>query len=128
MTADLGGHPVVVWSIAAGEASRTFDEIVVAVAPDRLDEVADAIRARSPSVRVIPGGATRTASSWAALDATSADVLAIHDSARPFAPPSLFARCVEVASREGSAVAGIALSDTIRRADEAGVSLEELER
>jgi 2-C-methyl-D-erythritol 4-phosphate cytidylyltransferase len=77
---------------------------------------------------VIAGGETRTASAWAALDATHARILAIHDAARPFASPSLFRRCVETATREGGAVAGLPLADTIRRADEAGVSVEEIER
>ena len=80
-------------------------------------------------MRVIAGGATRTASSWAALDAAAdADVIAIHDAARPFVPPSLFRRCVEIAEAEGSAVAGLPLADTVRRADEAGKSREEIER
>ena len=75
------------------------------------------------------GGATRTQSSWAALAAAhDADVIAIHDSARPFVPPSLFARCVEIARAEGSAVAGLPLADTVRRADEAGVAIEEVSR
>lgn len=81
-----------------------------------------------PAVRVIAGGETRTASSWAALDATDALVIAIHDAARPFVSPALFARCVEVARKDGAATAGQPLADTIRRADEAGTSLEELER
>ena len=55
-------------------------------------------------------------------------MLAIHDAARPFVQPALFARCVEGATRDGSAIAGIPLADTVRRADEAGASLEELER
>jgi 2-C-methyl-D-erythritol 4-phosphate cytidylyltransferase len=37
-------------------------------------------------------------------------------------------RCVEIAEAEGSAVAGLPLADTIRRANEAGASREEIER
>jgi len=127
-TADLGGHPVLSWSIAAAEAADVFDEIVVAAAPERLDALASLVGARHHRVRVVAGGDTRTASSWRALEATGAEVLAIHDAARPFAPAGLFARCVETARREGAAAAGVPLADTVRRADEAGVSLEELER
>jgi 2-C-methyl-D-erythritol 4-phosphate cytidylyltransferase len=126
--ADLGGHPLVVWSIAAADASGIFDEIVVVAAPTRVAGVESALRSRYPRIKVVAGGNTRTASSWAALDATDAGILAIHDAARPFASPALFARCVEMARREGAAVAGQPLPDTVRRADEAGVSLAELER
>lgn len=128
VTAELGGHPVLCWSIAAAQASGVFDEIVVVAAPERIASVEDVVRPRYPAVRVVPGGATRTASSWAALEGTSRAILAIHDAARPFASPSLFARCVDVARREGAAAAGLPLADTVRRADEAGTSLEELER
>lgn len=128
VVADLGGVPVVCWSIAAAEASAIFDEVVVVANPLRLEAIAAAVHRRYRSVRVVAGGATRTASSWVALDATTAAVIAIHDAARPFVSPSLFARCVDAACRDGSGIAGLALADTVRRADEAGMSVEELER
>lgn len=128
VTAELGPLPVVCWSIAAARASGLFDEIVVIAAPVRLEAVSALVTPRFAGVRVVAGGAQRTASSWAALDATEAPVIAIHDAARPFASAELFSRCLETARREGSAIAGIPLADTVRRADEAGRSLEELER
>src|SRR2546430_1908146 len=128
--ADLGGRPVLAWSIAAARASGAFDRIVIVTRPDRPSGPIEAIaRAAAPGTTVVAGGETRTHSTWAALAAAQdADVIAIHDSARPFAPPSLFARCVEIARQEGSAVAGLPLADTVRRADEAGVALEEISR
>jgi len=128
VTAELGPLPVVCWSIAAARASGLFEEIVVVAAPARLEATRDVLGGRYPDVRVVPGGSERTASSWAALDSTKAPVLLIHDAARPFAPAALFERCVRSAAESGSGVAGIPLADTVRRADEAGRSLEELER
>jgi 2-C-methyl-D-erythritol 4-phosphate cytidylyltransferase len=114
--------------LQAGEAAGCFREIVVVAPAEKIAAVAAVAKGRD-GVRVLAGGATRTASSWAALDASGdADVLAIHDAARPFVPPSLFQRCVEIARAEGSAVAGLPLADTVRRADEAGASREEIER
>ncbi len=127
--ADLGGHPVIAWSLAAGVAARCFDEIMVVAPITNLEQVSRVVQERAPHARVVPGGETRTASSWAALDAApDADVIAIHDAARPFVPPSLFARCVEIALADGSAVAGLPLADTVRRADEAGAATEEVSR
>jgi 2-C-methyl-D-erythritol 4-phosphate cytidylyltransferase len=126
--ADLGGHPVLVWSLQAGQVAGCFREIVV-VAPAANVAAVSAVTQAFPGVRVVSGGATRTASSWAALDAApEADVVAVHDAARPFVPPSLLHRCVEIAEAEGSAVAGLPLADTVRRANEAGASREEIER
>ena len=124
--ADLGGQPVIAWSIAAARAAQCFDDIVVVAPKDKVPAFAKVTGDRA---RVVAGGDTRTASSWAALDALAdADVIAIHDAARPFAPPSLYARCIEIASADGSAVAGLPLADTVRRADEAGAATEELSR
>jgi len=127
VSADLGGRPVLVWSLAAAAASGAFDEIIV-VAPRGRESAVSAL-AMGYGVRVISGGASRTASSWAALDALSgSDIVVIHDAARPFAAPSLFARLVAEAAEHGSAVPGLAVVDTVRRADTAGRSLEEVDR
>lgn len=126
--ADLGGHSVLVWSLQAGQVAGCFREIIVVAPSEKLGAVTAVTKGRE-GVRVIAGGATRTASSWAALDAAGdADVIAVHDAARPFVPPSLFQRCVEIARAGGSAVAGLPLADTVRRANEAGAAREEIER
>jgi 2-C-methyl-D-erythritol 4-phosphate cytidylyltransferase len=127
--ADLGGQPVLAWSLASALAARCFDDLLVVAPKTNLEEVRRTVEARAPGAHVIAGGATRTASSWAALDAAGgADVIAIHDAARPFVPPSLFARCVDLAAADGSAVAGLPLADTVRRADEVGAATEEISR
>ncbi len=127
--ADLGGQPLIAWSLASGLSARCFDEIVVVAPSNNLEQVTRVVQERAPHARVVAGGATRTASSWAALDAApQAEIIAIHDAARPFAPPNLFSRCVEIATAEGSAVAGLPLADTVRRADEAGAAVEEVSR
>ena len=126
VTADLGGSPALLWSLAAAAASGAFAEIVVVVPPDRLPAIAGLVGSRA---RVIAGGSTRTASSWAALDALRAHgIIAIHDAARPFATPSLFATVVAVAAEYGSAVPGLAVAETVRRADLAGRAVEEVDR
>ena len=127
--ADLGGQPLLAWSLASGAAAGCFDDVIVVAPNNNLARVIKAVQECAPTARVIAGGLTRTASSWAALDAAEgADVLAIHDAARPFVPPSLFERCVSIALAEGSAVAGLPLADTVRRADEAGAATEEVSR
>jgi 2-C-methyl-D-erythritol 4-phosphate cytidylyltransferase len=123
---ELGGHPVLLWSIAAAEASGAYAEIVVVAPAARLAGLAMLVGDRA---RVVAGGPTRTASSWAGLSALTAhEVIAIHDAARPFASPSLFAKVVAVAAEHGSGVPGLAIAETVRRADEAGRAVEEVDR
>ncbi len=123
---ELGGHPVLLWSIAAAEASHAFDEIVVVAPRERVAALTPIVGTRA---RVVPGGPTRTSSSWAGLDALAGHaIIAIHDAARPFATPSLFAKVVAVATEFGSGIPGLAIAETVRRADEAGRSVEEVDR
>lgn len=124
--AALGGQPVLAWSVAAALASGAFARIVVVAPPDRIAAIARVVAGRAA---VIAGGPSRTASSWAALDALAeAEVVAIHDAARPFATPSLFAKVVALAAADGSAVPGLAVADTVRRADRSGRAIEEVDR
>ena len=126
VTLELGGHAVLLWSLAAARASGAYDAIVVVAPPERVSAIARIVGDR---VAVVPGGPTRTASSWAGLDALrGSNVIAIHDAARPFASPSLFATVVAVATEYGSAVPGLAIAETVRRADEAGRAVEEVDR
>lgn len=127
--ADLGGRPVLAWSLASARASGVFAEVVVVVPAAAQERVRAALREAGSDARVAAGGATRTQSSWAALDALAdAEIVCLHDAARPFVAPSLFQRCVAVAREEGACAVGLPVAETVRRADEAGRSREEVER
>ena len=68
----------------------------------------------------VPGGATRSDSVRAGLAAVGddADVIVVHDAARPLAPPSLF-EAVVAAVRAGAdaAVPAVAVADTVKRVE-----------
>src|SRR2546423_2972244 len=58
--ADLGGRPVLAWSIAAARASGAFDRIVIVTRPDRPSGPIEAIaRAAAPGTTVVAGGGAR---------------------------------------------------------------------
>ncbi len=108
----LGGRPVIEWSL---EASRSVARGVVAVVPESF--------VGSPGVgkgadRVMAGGPTRASSVRRGLAAVpeNADVVVVHDAARPLASRELFRAVVEavVAGADG-AIPGIAVADTVKR-------------
>ncbi|HEX3623560.1 MAG TPA: 2-C-methyl-D-erythritol 4-phosphate cytidylyltransferase [Acidimicrobiales bacterium] len=108
---ELEGRRVVDWAVAACRA--VADGGVVLVVPGA--HVGDGTFATDV---VVAGGATRSASVRAGLDAVpqDADVIVVHDGARPFASPALF-DAVVAAVRDGAdgAVPGLALADTVKR-------------
>lgn len=92
-------------------------ELVVAL-PDEFaaDPPPYLTGARKP-IRVVPGGVRRQDSVANAFEAVSAqaDVIVIHDAARPFATESLIARTILAAAESGAAVAAMRSSDTVKR-------------
>ena len=117
--ARLGGRTLVEWSVdsARGEAQG----IVLVLPPDEPDDSPGARLARHGVAGVdvmVPGGATRSASVRAGLAAVPAraEVIVVHDGARPLASPAMF-RAVVDAVRAGAdgAVPALALADTLKR-------------
>lgn len=100
----LLGVRVLDWSLAA--ARTACDGVVAVLPPDQLEPGAQ------------PGGATRSASVRSGLAAVppGAEVIVVHDAARPLAGPSLFYRVV-AAVRAGAdaAIPVVAVADTIKR-------------
>lgn len=118
----LGDRRVIDWSLAAAQA--VAEGVVVVVPPERAGTAEGAADA------VVAGGATRAASVRAGLAAVpgDADVIVVHDAARPLAPVSLFEAVVEaVLGGADGAVPGIAVADTIKAVDD-GVIVETLDR
>ena len=111
----LGDKRVLDWAL---DAARTVSEGVVLVVPP------ESTHPREAGVdAVVPGGATRSASVRAGLAAVpvEADVVVVHDAARPLAPPALFASVIEAIDQGAdAAVPAVPVSDTIKQVDGAG--------
>jgi 2-C-methyl-D-erythritol 4-phosphate cytidylyltransferase/2-C-methyl-D-erythritol 2,4-cyclodiphosphate synthase len=75
------------------------------------------VSTRKP-VQIVGGGATRQDSVARAFSRTSeqADVIVIHDAARPFASAALFSRVIAEAAKGGAAIAALQVQDTVKEA------------
>jgi 2-C-methyl-D-erythritol 4-phosphate cytidylyltransferase len=120
----LGGRPVLEWAV---EACRPSSAGVVLVLPadsqDADHHGADA---------VVAGGATRADSVRCGLAAVpdDAEVIVVHDAARPLASRRLFDAVIAAAGADGvdGAVPGVPPSDTIKAVDGAGSVTSTLDR
>ena len=105
----LAGRRVIDWSLAA--ARTAADGIVLVVAPDRAGE------AEAAADAVVAGAGTRSGSVRAGLAAVppDAEVVVVHDGARPLAKGDLFLAVVEaVRAGADAAVPGVPVVDTLR--------------
>ena len=124
LLASLGGVPVILHTLRAFQTCLEVDEIVVVASPDRqevIQRLAD--EAGLTKLRAfVPGGAERHLSVWAGIQAVAAgsDYVAVHDGARPLIHPSQISRCLAKARETGAAASARPVSETLKRADEAG--------
>ena len=112
----LGAETVLDHAIA--QALTVSDGVVVVLATDRLG-----LQLPNGCISV-EGGATRSESVRAGLDAVpeTAEIICVHDAARPLASEDLFWRVVEsVRGGADGSVPGIAVNDTIKEVDNFGV-------
>jgi 2-C-methyl-D-erythritol 4-phosphate cytidylyltransferase len=118
---DLAGRPMLDWSLAALRAVDAVSEIVVALPPG--------VPAPDGCVGVA-GGEVRSASVRAALAAASpqADVVLVHDGARPLVTPELIEAVLAGLEGVDCAIAAARVSDTVKEADEAAIVLRTLDR
>ena len=110
------------WSVEALRAVDGVERIVVALPPGE-DAPAGTIG--------VPGGATRSHSVRAALaEAGDAELVVVHDAARPLATPELFARTLEAVAQHGvdAAIAATRMTDTVKEAGDAGEVVHTLDR
>ncbi len=117
----LAGRRVIDWSLAA--ARSVSDGVVLVVAPDATGQSEDG------ADEVVAGGATRSASVRAGLDAVpdEATIVLVHDAARPLASNALFARVVRgVVDGADAAVPAVPVVDTLRHRSGGTVDRDDL--
>ena len=117
----LCGQTMLAWSVGSLRAVPAVSQIVVALPADALDAAPDGVIA-------VAGGAQRSQSVRAALAAASADadLVIVHDAARPLATPDLFTQALEalaLAPEADAVIAATPVSDTIKEVADDGRSV-----
>jgi 2-C-methyl-D-erythritol 4-phosphate cytidylyltransferase / 2-C-methyl-D-erythritol 2,4-cyclodiphosphate synthase len=121
----VGGRALLEWTVTLFSTHPSINEVVVALPPELVDSPPSYLAgAASASVRVVVGGARRqdsVANAFAAV-ASDADVIVIHDAARPFASADLVSRTIRAAAESGAALAAIPARDTVKVVDRSFVA------
>jgi len=129
----LGGKPLLAHTLTQFEGTPTIDHIVIIVPAGRETFCQQEIVAPSglrKVTHIVAGGETRQRSVMAGFSRLDqdVDVVVIHDGARPFVTPSLIRAAVDAALVDGSAVAAIPESDTLKRVSAVGTIIETVDR
>ena len=117
----LGERTILQRSFDSVDRHEQIDEIVIALpAAIAWSPPPYLISTRKP-VRIVDGGLRRQDSVAKAFAEISknAEVIVIHDAARPFASADLFSRVIEAAAKGGAATAALQANDTVKEATSA---------
>ena len=127
----LGEQPVLARTLRALEACPRISEIVVVTRRENIVPIGQLCRdcGLEKVTRVIPGGATRTESVLNGVREVGdrADLVAIHDGARPLVSQALLETVLTRAAQCGAAAPAVPVKDTIKRARD-GVVVDTLDR
>jgi 2-C-methyl-D-erythritol 4-phosphate cytidylyltransferase len=129
---ELAGRPLVAWSLAALEASKVVDRVVI-TAPAECEAQMATIAEQTTALptAVVTGGASRSQSVANGVQAApEASVIVVHDAARPLVTAELVERSVSQLERWGcdAAIVAARATDTIKEAGPGGRVTATLER
>jgi 2-C-methyl-D-erythritol 4-phosphate cytidylyltransferase/2-C-methyl-D-erythritol 2,4-cyclodiphosphate synthase len=127
---DLGGRAVLARTIAVFRDHPAIDAVRVVIHPDDRGRYDKAVAGLDPLFPVA-GGASRQDSVRLGLESLAEDppdLVLIHDAARPFLDPATIDRVVAALAEAEGAIAALAVTDTIKRQDEAGNSAGTVDR
>ncbi len=129
--APLGELPVLVHTLYAFQDCPAVEEVVVVTREDLLVEIGRLCRDFNMDkvTKVVVGGAERIHSVLAGLREVrpEADLIAIHDGARPLVPLDVVEEAVARAAVTGAAAPALPVTDTIKRGEK-GVAVETVDR
>ncbi len=115
----LGGRPMLAWSLVALDGATSVQAVVVAAPPGAEDRVAEVAEAAGVEADVVPGGEHRSQSVANALEHVDTELVVVHDAARPLVAPELIDEVVRRLEHDKDVTGVIAaapVTDTIKEA------------
>ncbi len=117
---EIGGKPVLYYSLRAFEDSELIDEIVLVVGAGQVDYCETEIVSKfgfEKVKKIVEGGAERYHSVANGLCETEEGYVFIHDGARPFVNEEILQRVYNEAILHKACVVGMPVKDTIKISD-----------
>lgn len=129
---DLGGYPILFYSLKAFEESQA-EQIILVTGEREIEFCRREIVEKygfSKVKAVVAGGAERYHSVYEGLKQVpdSSDIVLIHDGARPFVDSEIIDRAIRAAEEFGACAVGMPSKDTVKIADENGFAASTPER
>ena len=128
----LGAMPVLCRTILAFENCPLVDEVIIVTRQEKLEQIAKLCHDNGMHKvkQVVSGGATRMESALAGVSATrhDAELIAIHDGARPLVSQEVIERTIYAGQKYRSAAPAVPSVDTLKTVDAEGFVCQTVDR
>lgn len=125
---EIDGKAVLAHAFDALAAHPAIDQVRVVIGAEQEDRFAKALSGR-PLAPPITGGNTRQQSVRLGLEAIAesggADLVLIHDAARPFLPAAVVDRLIEACAENAAVIPALPVTDSLARSDGGGARRED---
>ena len=128
---EIKGKPVLVYTLEKFIYNKSIDEVILVLPEDEVDYCKkEVLQKYSLKVdRIVIGGKERQDSVFNALEAMEkANIVLIHDGARPFISEKIIEEVIKYANIYGAAAPGVTPKDTIKIKNEDNISVDTPDR
>lgn len=123
LAVEIGGRPLLAWTLHALAAAPEVARILVVTTPDRMGQLLAANWLPSKADSFVLGGERRQESVYKGYVALIAEdleprhdrIVLVHDGARPLVAPALVSAVAEASREHGAAIPVVRVRDTIKR-------------
>lgn len=124
---EISGKPLIIHTIERFEDCSEIDQIVLVLPAAQTESFLSSSKKYNLKKikNVIAGGKARAESVWnglSAIDSESAEIVAVHDGARPLVTVAEISACVEKARETGAACLVAPITDTIKEVAEGKIT------
>jgi 2-C-methyl-D-erythritol 4-phosphate cytidylyltransferase len=109
------GRPLVAWTVAAVAAAASVRRVILVARPGQEAAIEGEPWVQAAGALVVSGGERRQESVAAGVDACDAEIVIIHDGARPLTTSALVDAVANAAQKSGVAVPLVPLTESLRR-------------
>jgi len=114
LDAEVGGKPLLAWSIGAMKAARSVRRVIIATNSERMVSLAREPWFADTGATLVAGGVERSDSVRAGVGAADAEVVLVHDGARPLVSPALVDAVAAAAAKHGAAIPVVPVADSLK--------------
>ncbi len=126
----IHGKPVMLYSLEEFHKNRYIDNIIIGAKEEEIPIIQNILQKEqfTKPIDMIVGGNSRQETVYNCIQQTEADIVVIHDGARPAIKQEYINQCIEAMKDYKGATVGVRSKDTIKITDENNIVIQSTQR